>query len=98
MIGFKEYPTGKLKLNDILEHGVASGSNLEKILNDHMITYAKQVMMPATATIEILGGFSDQFTAKELAEAFAPGNIPLGMRLVASLVKFDVVRISRGAT
>ena len=30
-------------------------------------------------------------TARELAEALAPGNIPLGMRLVASLVKFDVV-------
>ena len=96
MIAFKEYPTERLKLNDILEHGAASGSNLEKILRDHMITYAKQVIMPATATIRILSGFSDKFKANELAEALAPGNVPLGMRLVASLVKFDVVRISRG--
>ena len=98
MIGFKEYPTGKLKLNDILEHGVASGSNLEKIFDNHMITYAKQVILPAETSIEVLSGFAGKFTARELAEALAPGNTPLGMRLVASLVKFDVVRISRGAT
>jgi len=51
---------------------------------------------PLEATRRALGSLGDKFTAGELSESFAPGNFPLGMRLVASLIKFDIVRISTG--
>jgi len=96
MIGFKEYPTGKLKATDLLERGSVNHGLLDKVLSDHMLTYAKQVVAPLEATRRALGSLGDKFTAGELSESFAPGNFPLGMRLVASLIKFDIVRISTG--
>jgi hypothetical protein len=96
MLGFKEYPTGKLKTTDTLEPGAVNDDLLDKVLSDHMLTYAKQVVAPLDATQRALASLGDKFTAGELSESFAPGNFPLGMRLVASLIKFDIVRIATG--
>lgn len=96
MIGFKQYPSARLKSDDKLEHGAASGQLLDQIMNDHMVTYAKQVVPNAAAVKAAMDSLDGPlFTAGELALALAPGSLVLGMRLVATLAKFDVVRLSR---
>ena len=96
MIGFKRYPSARLKSDDKLGPGASSGQLLDQIMDDHMVTYAKQVVPRADsvkAALASLGG--SPYTAGELALALAPGSIALGMRLVATLIKFDVVRLTR---
>lgn len=96
MIGFKGYPSARLRKEDKLERGAASGQLLDQIMNDHMVTYAKQVVPNAGAVKAAMDGLDGSlFTAEELALALAPGSLALGMRLVATLTKFDVVRLLR---
>lgn len=98
MIAFKEYPTKKLRYTDQLERGVVSSVLLERIMNNHMITYANEVVCSAEKAQNTLKKFhKPHFTTKELALSLAPNNLRLGMRLVANLVKFDIVRLSSGA-
>jgi hypothetical protein len=99
MIGFKQYPSAKLMIDDKLELGRASGLLLHDLMNNHMITYAKHVVPTpddVTRAIKRLGKSS--FTAKELALELAPASLALGMRHVATLTKFDVVRLSKKDT
>ena len=99
LIGFKQYPSAKLVSDDKLELGSASGLLLDGLMNDHMITYAKYVVPTSddvTKAIKKMGKSS--FTAKELAHELAPASLALGMRHVATLMKFDVVRLSKKDT
>jgi glycosyltransferase involved in cell wall biosynthesis len=96
MIGFKQYPSARLRSEDKLERGAASGQLLDQIMNDHMVTYAKQVVPNADAVKAAMDSLDGSaFTVGELALALAPGSLALGMRLVATLIKFDVVRLLR---
>lgn len=94
-IGFKGYPTQKLQLDDLLECGNASGKLMDLVLMDYMVTYAQHVVAALKPAKEALSKLGPKFTAKSLATQLAPGNLQLGMRLVASLAKFDVVRLTK---
>jgi len=99
MIAFKEYPTKKLKVNDLLKTGAAYSSMLEQIMRDHMVDYAKQVICsPERARTALEKLKKDTFTVGELAALVAPDNLELGMRFVGNLVKFDVVRLLNGTS
>ena len=99
MVAFKEYPTRKLKVNDLLQLGTAHSKMLEQIMRDHMVDYAKQVICsPAQARVALEQLKKDTFTVEELASLIAPDNLQLGMRFVGNLVKFDVVRLSNGTS
>jgi len=99
MIGFNQYPSARLMIDDTLELGSASGLLFDGLMNDHMITYAKYVIpTPGDVTKAINKFGKSSFTVKELALELAPNSLALGMRHVAALMKFDVVRLSKKET
>ena len=96
IIGFKQYPTETIKLTEFLKLGSVSGELLEAVLNDHMVSYAKHVVISADTTRTALAQLPEKFTVEEIANLLAPGNLTIGMRYLASLMKFDVVRLCEG--
>ena len=66
MIAF-EYPTKKLKVNDLLKTGTAHSSMLEQIMRDHMVDYAKQMISsPERARTALEKLKKDTFSVGEL--------------------------------